>query len=87
MCREIAVLITNIQAVADLDKIVIGGGISAQPIVVEEINRQYDQLVDEVEFVKKMLTKPEIVRARFMNDANIYGALYALLLQINHEKY
>lgn len=34
----------------------------------------------------KQVTPPEIVAAKFGNDANLYGALYALLLEINGEK-
>ena len=37
-CRNVGILIMNIQAVVDLDKFVIAGGISAQPIVAATIN-------------------------------------------------
>lgn len=85
-CKEVATIIFNIQSVVDLDKFVIGGGISAQPKVVETINKQYDLITNEVPFIAKMLTRPKIVRAKFMNEANIYGALYALLLKLNGEE-
>lgn len=85
-CKEVATIIFNIQSVVDLDKFVIGGGISAQPKGVETINKQYDLITNEVPFIAKMLTRPKIVRAKFMNEANIYGALYALLLKLNGEE-
>lgn len=85
-CRQIAILIFNIQAVVDLQKIAIGGGISSQPLVVETINEQYFALLEELGAFKQMITPPEIVKARFENDANLYGALYGLLLQLNHEE-
>ncbi|MEY8462692.1 ROK family protein [Streptococcus merionis] len=45
-CREIAYLIYNVQAVIDMTRVVIGGGISAQEIVVQEIERQYQIILD-----------------------------------------
>lgn len=76
----------NVQSVVDLDAIAIGGGISAQPIVVKEINRQYDKLYDSSELIRMTFTRPQILDARFKNDANLYGVLYNLLLHVNGEK-
>ena len=39
--NQIALLIQNIQAITDIQRIVIGGGISAQPIVAERIREKY----------------------------------------------
>lgn len=33
-----------------------------------------------------MVTPPKIVAAKFKNDANLYGALYALLLKLNEQE-
>lgn len=85
-CNKVAVLILNVQSVVDLKAIAIGGGISAQPIVVQGINHAYDRLLDQNELVKETLTRPQIVDAKFKNDANLYGALYNLLIKINGEK-
>lgn len=79
--REIAYLICNVQAILDLEKIVIGGGISAQPIVTEEIRKQYRAIRAELPFLKNTLTEVEIDSCRFLNDANLLGALYQLLLK------
>ncbi|MBP2058643.1 putative NBD/HSP70 family sugar kinase [Lactobacillus colini] len=84
-CQNIAGIIFNIQSVIDLEKIAIGGGISAQPIVIEEINNQYQKLIHSHELITKTLIPVKIVAAKFKNDANIYGALYNLLLKINQE--
>lgn len=84
--RLIAMVILNVQSVVDLQRYVIGGGISAQPRVIEEINRQYVQMIEEIPLLDQTLARPEIVQAKFQNDANIYGALYALLLQMNGEE-
>lgn len=86
-CRRIVTIIINIQAVVDLNTIAIGGGISAQPIVVEQINKAYDQMLNANPLVKETFTRPKIVEARFKNNANLYGALYILLLQINNEEF
>lgn len=78
--QRIAALILSIQAVVDVDRYVIGGGISAQPIVVTQINQAYSDLLKENEIIEKTLTRPEIVTAKFQNDANLFGALYSYLL-------
>lgn len=39
-CREIAILIYNLQSLVRLEKVTIGGGISSQDILLEEINHQ-----------------------------------------------
>lgn len=85
-CRRIAYIILDIQTVVDLDRIAIGGGISAQSIVAKEINNAYDQILDQLPLVKTTLTRPKIVDAKFKNSANLYGALYNLLLHMNNEK-
>lgn len=82
-CADVANIILSVQAVVDGERVVIAGGISAQDIVIETIKKQYQALANKFYRVKNELTMPEIVRAKFENDANIYGALYALLLDIN----
>lgn len=85
-CKKIAVLILNLQSVLDLEKVAIGGGISAQPIVISTINTEYSELLNSNELIKNTLTPVRIVEAKFKNSANIYGALYNLLLKINQEE-
>lgn len=85
-CQRVAAIIIDIQAVVDLDAIAIGGGISAQPIVVKKINEVYDQLLENNSLIKDTFTRPQILDAKFKNAANLYGALYNLLLHLNGEK-
>lgn len=85
-CLRIVAIIIDIQAIVDLDAIAIGGGISAQPILIKEINKAYDQMLDENPMIKNTFTRPKILDAKFKNAANLYGALYNLLLHINGEK-
>lgn len=34
----------NMQSVVDLERVAIGGGISEQPILIEELNKQYKNI-------------------------------------------
>lgn len=69
----------NIQAIFDPERIAIGGGISAQPILIEKINEQYHKL-----FTSMTPFKPvEVVACHFRNDANLIGAYYQLLTKMN----
>lgn len=85
-CKRIAAIIIDIQAVVDLDAIAIGGGISAQPIVVQGINQAYDKVLADNELIRKTFIRPKIVEAKFKNGANLYGALYNLFIHVNGEK-
>lgn len=73
-CRQVAITILNLQATLDVDRFVIGGGISAQPILIQEINRQFDQLHQEIDFIGKIIKRPEIMACAFQNGANLIGA-------------
>lgn len=80
-CQEIAHIISNLQVTLDLDKLVIGGGISEQQILIEEINRQYDWLREESIYVQRSIPRLEIDVCKFKNNANLLGAVYPLLIQ------
>ncbi|WP_338626803.1 ROK family protein [Clostridium baratii] len=79
-CDSIAQLINNIQCTLDLEKYVIGGGISSQEILIKEIRRSFNSLIEKEPFLQKSIHFPLIEPARFNNDANLYGAVYNLLL-------
>lgn len=82
-CWKIANLILNIQAVLDLERYVIGGGISAQPIVADTIAAEYQKLLVKLDLTN--IPRPAIMKAYFENNANLYGGVYNLLLQVNGE--
>lgn len=82
-CQEVALAIHNMQTVIDVDRYVIGGGISKQPIVTTGIRRAYDQMRMAHPFVADTLVQPVITTSTFHNDANLYGAVYQL--QTMHE--
>lgn len=73
-CFYIALQLYNIQAIFDPEKFAIGGGISAQPLLIEKINEQYKKL-----FIPVFPLRPvEVVACEFRNDANLIGAYYQL---------
>ncbi len=69
-----------LQVVLDLEKIAIGGGISARPEVTGVIRRKVDELYRVISITP--FGKPEIVRCRYGNDANLIGALRFLLHRV-----
>ncbi|GGI62595.1 ROK family protein [Limosilactobacillus caviae] len=81
-CRRVAILILNLQTVMDLDRVLIGGGISAQHILIDEIKKQFRLLQQSDYRLRDDVTMPEIMAAKFGNEANLLGALYGLLLTI-----
>lgn len=85
-CRNVAIMILNIQTVINGEKIVIGGGISAQPVLIEEIRKQFQNILKNNPMLGNQVTAPKIVAAKFKNDTNLYGALYALLLELNSQE-
>lgn len=72
-CIYLATQILNLQYILDPEVFAIGGGISAQPILLERIH----WALGEVKKVNPMhMANPTIVACQFQNDANLYGALY-----------
>ena len=61
-----------------METFVIGGGISAQPILIEELNRQFDKVHHEIDFIGKIIKRPKIVACYHHNGANLIGAAYFL---------
>lgn len=84
-CRNVAIMIINIQTVINASKFVIGGGISNQRILIEEINNQLAKILEINPMIGKQMIPPKIVAAKHGNDSNLYGALYSLLLELNKQ--
>lgn len=70
-CEAIAMQIYNLQAIFDPERFVIGGGISAQPLLMQCIQKQVDKLFQEQLFDNP---KAEVYPCKFRNDANLIGA-------------
>lgn len=80
-----ALLLINLQAVLDLDRVLLGGGISSQPSLLAEIDYQFEALQRQDPRLLADVTKPDLLAARFGNQANLRGALDGLLMHLNHE--
>jgi predicted NBD/HSP70 family sugar kinase len=80
-CKHLAAQILNLQYILDPEIFAVGGGISAQPILVERIN----WAIAELKQANKMhVAEPHVVCCHYQSDANLYGALYHFLTE--HEK-
>ena len=74
----LAITILNLQTIIDMETFVLGGGISAQPILIEEVNRQFDKVHHEIDFIGKIIKRPKIVACHHHNGANLIGGAYFL---------
>ena len=72
-CQELATQIFNVHIIFDCEKVAIGGGISAQPLLIELIQKHFDDIFNHLGFD---VYKPPIVPCYYRNDANLIGALY-----------
>ncbi len=79
--RIIAAGIVTIQSVLDLEKFCIGGGISAQDVLINEIK---DSVHDFFEMKSsEAINEPAIERCYFKNASGCVGALYNFLAMEN----
>lgn len=72
--RHIAVQINNYQFMLDPEKVVIGGGISVQPIFIQMIKEELKKINAVYPWD---LPIADVCVCRFFNDANLIGAVYA----------
>lgn len=79
---NVARLICNIQIMTDPERVVVGGGISTQPLLLEMIRKQAEIAMKA--FFWTELPIPEIMPCRFFNDSNLIGALYAHFRQLGY---
>lgn len=71
--KDLAVQIFNIQAIFDPEKVAIGGGISAQSILFEYLEKNLSKVVNQYDLP---ISHPVVVPCHYRNDANLIGALY-----------
>jgi predicted NBD/HSP70 family sugar kinase len=77
-CFYVASQILNLHYILDPNVFAIGGGISAQPILLERIQ----WAIAEIKKANPQhMANPKVVACHFQNDANLYGALYHFLNQ------
>ncbi|WP_225743169.1 ROK family protein [Marinilactibacillus sp. Marseille-P9653] len=85
-CQTIAAQIMNFQTMFDPEVIVIGGGMSEEPLFVEGIQRAVDHLFAEDFMTEINGFQAKVVQSELGNEANLYGALYQYLLKTNQKK-
>ena len=82
-CMAVDVQIYNLSILLDLEKVAIGGGISGQPLLIETLDRVYEEKILKghpfSEEQARSLPRPEIVPCAFGNAANQIGALVSYL--------
>lgn len=82
-CMAVDVQIYNLSVLLDLEKVAIGGGISGQPLLIETLDRVYEEKILKghpfSEEQARSLPRPEIVPCAFHNEANQIGALVSYL--------
>ncbi|WCG06118.1 ROK family protein (plasmid) [Vagococcus lutrae] len=75
-CKNIALLIFNLQMILDLEKVVVGGSISRQDILIWNIKRQYRALMKSNSLIEKNFKPISVEACRFKGDSNLIGAFY-----------
>lgn len=84
-CHDIAILIFNLQSLLLLEKVTIGGGISSQPLLIDEISRQYHDLLSQKGH--KQFEALPIQAAHFHNESNLIGAASYFYSSIHQKKF
>ncbi|MDN5811171.1 MAG: ROK family protein [Tetragenococcus koreensis] len=82
--RKLAQGILNVVVSFDPSVVVIGGGISANPTFLKDLQLAYKQLQNEHGALVDM-DIPQIVPAKFLNDAGIIGAVYCVKVALSKE--
>lgn len=75
-CKNIAYVLFNLQTIYDPERIAIGGGISAQEVLIELIKEELNRLYSECPY---SLPKANVVKCTYANNANLIGALQCFL--------
>lgn len=81
-CQDIVYIIHTLQISLDLDRVIFGGGISAQPLLLEGIQNKYNEIRDCVEWFKNSFEPIEIDLCKYGSEANLIGAVYQLLIEM-----
>jgi predicted NBD/HSP70 family sugar kinase len=72
--------IYNLTYSFDPEVILLGGGVSNKPNLLQELDKQFDRILDVVGVAS---FKPELAICEFKNDANLIGAVKNFLQQQN----
>ncbi len=80
-CIRLASAIVSLQLILDVERFCIGGGISAQPVLLSTLKEKVHALFEEGKG-KLPAVEPDVRVCRYGNDANLIGALYHYLYEI-----
>nr|WP_297633674.1 ROK family protein [uncultured Clostridium sp.] len=80
--KTIGIQIFNLQCILDPEKILIGGGISKQKILLEKIKENLDEIYKEMKMFK--MPQAKIDTCKYFNDSNLIGALYNYYLHFEN---
>lgn len=83
-CTSIAGQIMNLQRILDPEVFVIGGGMSAEPMLTESIEKALDHCYEHDPIYAATGVRVAVKRSELGKDANLYGALYHFLDMENH---
>lgn len=72
--RVAAVQIYNMQCLLDVERVAIGGGISARADLIDRIRTQLQAIFDAEAAYQIPPQMPQVVACTFRNDANLIGA-------------
>lgn len=81
-CQDIVYIIHTLQISLDLDRVIFGGGISAQPLLLEGIQNKYNEIRDQGEWFKNLFEPIDIGLCKYGSEANLIGAVYQLLIEM-----
>ena len=77
-CRQLCYMIYNLHAAIDTDQVVVGGGISDEPLFLSLLKEAMDTYYDDL---PEHISKPIIAPTYFKSEANLIGAYCAYRLK------
>lgn len=83
--NNVAIEIMNIGILLNVEKVAIGGGISAQDILIEKIKEKMNNLELIKRHPETILLKPEVIKCKYGNDANLLGVAYEYLNNVKEK--
>ena len=79
--RDLVHVLYNLKMILDLEKIAIGGGISANDRFLNDLREEYKKTKTLVSVQNQRLLNVELVKCRFGSDANLVGVAYHWFLK------
>ncbi len=80
VCRRLSGLVYNLICLMNPERVLIGGGISRQPLLIQTIRDMTEQRLEQIRQCGFDIPGTEIMNCAHHNDSNLIGALYNYLL-------